>query len=262
MSFAAAPKGDQGTQGPQGLPTGYATLSENTFSGDQTINGLIITERVLDGVHQIGATQNGMIMGPIQLDGEIDVADGGIMEILGSTEVPPFPKYKVFTALLTQSGGVNEVLEIDGDGAPLIKGVTYYIGINPLNADLTIYGAPNNLPGTYFIANQNVAALPYTYDLQLFYNEAVPVATVLENTIGNVWFTYETVGSYTINSLGLFTDNKTFELINTLLAFNSNIVGIKKINDNVLRITTGEQNYNSPLDDVLNNTPIEIRVYN
>jgi len=36
-----------------------------------------------------------------------------------------------------------------------------------------------------------------------------PVATVLENTLGTITFGYDDVGSYSINSVSLFTSNKT-----------------------------------------------------
>lgn len=122
--------------------------------------------------------------------------------------VPPIPEptYKVFTALLTQSGGDNNRDISQGDNITL--GVTYYISINSENADLTFFGAPNNDVGTYFVCTQS-GLLPSIGSISLLWNEGAPVATVLENTIGNIWFTYNNVGFYQANSNGLFTNKKT-----------------------------------------------------
>ena len=73
----------RGATGPAGLPEGYAvTTGPNTFNGDQTIDGLIINERSLSGIHEIGSTQNGMMVGPLELAGQINIADGGIFIII------------------------------------------------------------------------------------------------------------------------------------------------------------------------------------
>ena len=118
--------------------------------------------------------------------------------------------YKVYTALLTQSGGNNLQQLI---GTSLTIGVTYQIqeldGVS--GWDFINVGAPNNDVGTYFVAT---GTTPNSWtSAQLEYNTGAPVVTVLENTIGNVWFTYSGVGDYTIDSPGLFTNSKTFFLL-------------------------------------------------
>jgi hypothetical protein len=115
------------------------------------------------------------------------------------------PKYKVFTALLTQSGGDNTQEKNNGDDLQI--GVTYYIDVND-GYDFTPYGAPNNNVGTYFICNQNVLTTGDIF-FNLVLNTGAPVATVLENTIGDIWFVYNETGQYNIVSDGLFSLNKT-----------------------------------------------------
>ena len=167
------------------------------------------------------------------------------------------PKYKVFTALLNQSGGdVPSTCLGNGD---IEKGFTYTIIANPDNNDLTIYGAPDNNVGTFFIANQDIN-LPYTSSLELLYNTGAPVATVLENTIGNVWFTYNNVGEYYVKSNALFTPNKTLAFgsscnLNTEIYFYMNSANIS---DNEVFLQTGDP---ANANGYLINTPIEIRVY-
>lgn len=118
-----------------------------------------------------------------------------------TTNVPtPFtPSYKVFTALLTQNG-VTDVFNTDN--GELVIGTTYYINQTSLGMDFTNVGAPNNEVGTYFIAT-NTSPNSWGenellgYDT-LTWDAGAPVATILENTIGNVWFTYEDIGYYKI----------------------------------------------------------------
>jgi hypothetical protein len=168
-------------------------------------------------------------------------------------------KYKVFTALLTQSGGDNSI-GVSGEGGTVTIGTTYLINENPDNDDLTIYGAPNNDVGTYFVANQT-GILNYTDSLQLIYNGGAPVVTVLENTIGNIWFIFENTGRYFANSNALFTDNKT----TVFGGYNNgdsqvyvNYISGNNTNSGIY-IQTGDP---TASNSYLNNTPIEIRVYN
>jgi len=175
----------------------------------------------------------------------------------------PTSKYKVYTALLTQTGGDDSV-SVSGEEGTINIGVTYLINENPNNNDLTIYGAPNNNEGTYFVANQT-GILNYTDFLQLIYNTGAPVVTVLENTIGNIWFTYNDVGVYYVNSSGLFTENKTFNTVSDNL--NLRAPNAQRFSFNYTDINTGLITVYDPIGDVgqdgnLINTPIEIRVYN
>lgn len=176
---------------------------------------------------------------------------------------PPALPYKVFTALLTQSGG-DDVLTIGSDDIqPLQIGVTYTITLNDGTANFTNVGAPNNEIGTSFVAT---GTTPNSWgtpgDNQVSYNSGAPVVTVLENTIGNVWFTYDVVGSYYANSNGLFIESKTW--MNTVIVLG---VGggayrgtIYFNTQNLVSINT-ESDVDTASDDILYFTPIEIRVY-
>jgi hypothetical protein len=171
------------------------------------------------------------------------------------------PTYKVYTALLTQSGGDDP---ISIDSGLLTIGVTYMINNPSVESDFTNVGAPNNLSGTYFVATGTTPNNWGTDTNILTYNTAAPVVTVLENTIGNVWFTYNDFGKYLINSSNLFLLSKT--MIITSQFYNSNgVANISFMNDvientdSLLPIRTWDGTTN---DDLLYNTPIEIRVYN
>jgi hypothetical protein len=170
------------------------------------------------------------------------------------------PKYKVFTALLTQSGGDNPAAVPDG---AVTKGVTYQI-LDASNGDFSNIGAPNNNTGTYFVATNN--EIPNSYgDAILGWNEGAPVVTVLENTIGNVWFSYNSVGSYSANSNGLFIGN-IYSPQNKNVFFNDSyetdyrIKNIGAIDNNAIELLLYNLS-NDYSDNALHNTPIEIRVY-
>ena len=86
-----------------------------------------------------------------------------------------------------------------------------------------------------------------------------PVAIVLENTIGNIVWQRINPGSYTGTLTNAFTSNKTFLnagpfqfLYNTSCTFNRN-------NDDIVSLLN--QTNNIIADGILDNTPIEIRVY-
>jgi hypothetical protein len=165
--------------------------------------------------------------------------------------------YKVFTALVTQREGAEEVAITSGT---LTIGVTYVILGND-NADFTNVGAPNNNPGTYFIATGTTPDWGDSEENILRFNTGAPVATVLENTIGNIVFGYGAEGVYVIGCNGLFVEDKTWYtpviISNAASLTNGEMVWRS---DSQIRIVT---NLDGTLaDGLLSNTPIEIRIYN
>jgi hypothetical protein len=169
--------------------------------------------------------------------------------------------YKVYTALLTQSGsdGSNQFIS----SGSLTIGVTYLIDeIISGTVDFTNVGAPNNNVGTYFVAT-GTTPNSWGEDASLAYVTAAPVVTVLENTIGNIWFTYLDVGQYVVNCDGLFTADKTTVCINALPLGrgDGSVASIVYQGNSSLQIETGTL-ASIGIDGTLFNTPIEIRVYN
>ena len=115
--------------------------------------------------------------------------------------------YKVYTALVSQSGSSATYSISEGE---LTIGVTYRIDDNSDGLDVTNVGAPDNDLGTYFVAT---GVDPNYWGTGLLsYNPGTPVVTVLENTIGNVWFKYVNVGTYTINLPYIVAADKVFSI--------------------------------------------------
>jgi hypothetical protein len=120
--------------------------------------------------------------------------------------------YKSYTALIFQNGGDAPSTRF-GDGT-IEKGITYEIGANPDNEDLTLVGAPDNNVGTIFVATVDVTGA-YTPDVELLYNGGAPRVNVLENTLGvEITYEYATTGAYAaILSDGLFTSPEQYVVI-------------------------------------------------
>jgi hypothetical protein len=167
--------------------------------------------------------------------------------------------YEIYTAILTQTGSSNTQSGYGDETFTL--GVTYTIVANPDNYDLTIYGAPNNNVGTSFVSNQTTV-LPYTASLEFEYDTGAPVAIVLENTIGNIWFTYENVGAYYAASNALFPGDKTTCITSQSAYEDTGVTFIYRDTENKIAIETQDFFTPGAADDILARTMLEIRVYN
>jgi hypothetical protein len=164
------------------------------------------------------------------------------------------PNYKVYTALVTQS--TSTLTESNISSGTLTKGVTYRIvgnGGNFLNV-----GAPDNNNNTYFVATKSIEPTYWNPGLvYLIYIEGAPQVKVLENTIGNIWFSYLESKKYGCVSDGLFTQDKTIIDMDPY-GTNGNtgtLVVYKDLTINDFKIETRN-------DGDLTNTRLEIKVYN
>lgn len=87
-----------------------------------------------------------------------------------------------------------------------------------------------------------------------------PTAIVLENTIGEIVWSYNDIGDYTGTLVGAFNINKVFSIVeNSIIGINLFIIA-NTTNDTInLQSCDFIGNY---VNDNMNLTPIEIRVYN
>jgi hypothetical protein len=168
--------------------------------------------------------------------------------------------YKVYTALLTQSGSDSPNLVAD---LPLVPGISYeIINDDSGTADFTNVGAPNNNIGTFFVAT---GTTPTSWGVntlgQLQYNSGAPTVTVLENTIGNIYFEYRGAGEYACKSNSLFTENKTTIDIDAYCQNGNPETSLIYRDLDTSTFTIGT--YKGELgNDYLYNNRLEIRVYN
>lgn len=87
-----------------------------------------------------------------------------------------------------------------------------------------------------------------------------PVATVLENTIGNIVWARNNTGIYQAVLLGAFTSDKTHLLCGTLQISNNSELIFYQLDQDEVILQTSINGFIS--DDLLSNFSIEIRVYN
>jgi hypothetical protein len=169
------------------------------------------------------------------------------------------PKYKVYTALVSQTGASDPQTLSSG---AVTKGVTYRIdGGN--DGDFSNVGAPSNEDSTSFIATIN--GEPNSYgSCALLYDTGAPTVIVLENTIGNIWFEYRNVGEYRVWSNSLFIEDKTavdidaFSYLNIgNYSFIANQTLFPESNFDIVSTISG-----GPTDNLLTKNRLEIKVYN
>jgi hypothetical protein len=189
--------------------------------------------------------------------GSIDVS-GSITQ--NGYEVKP---YKVYTALLTQTGGDDSQTITSG---AVTQSFTYYIDGADTDSDFSNVGGPIGTvgDGTYFVATNS--AVPNNYGAaNITYNNGAPRATALENTIGNIWWTYGSTGEYNANSSNLFTDNKTIGQTNQISDDNNTMYLYEAYQSNTSYCTIITSDGSSGINGLLGNGNkawIEIRVYN
>jgi hypothetical protein len=201
------------------------------------------------------------ITGPLTGSEEVAIVQGGVtkkgtVQDIVNAAVP----YKVYRALLTQSGNDNPDSIISD---LLTIGVTYTINnFNPSYTlgDFTNVGAPNNNIGTSFVAT-GTTPNNWGTSIQLEFNTGAPVATVLENTIGTITYDYDSAGSYGLNSSALFTSGKTFVMGGGSSNNASTYVYLGEINSTSRIVIRARDLEGTFSDDIMANTPIEILVY-
>jgi hypothetical protein len=173
--------------------------------------------------------------------------------------------YRVYTALLSQSGGDNPTYLSSGD---LIVGASYRIEDNGGSGfDFTGVGAANNNIGTWFIAKNTTPI--WGTDGSLYYNSGAPVVNVLENTLvgfnplAKIYWTYANPGQYNANLVGAFIDTKTFVMLGNPNSAFTSTPGVcdSSVDIDFVQINTFDKGF-QPIDNQLFLNPIEIRVYN
>jgi hypothetical protein len=92
-----------------------------------------------------------------------------------------------------------------------------------------------------------------------------PVATVLSNTLGTVTFSRQDIGTYSINSSSLFTQNKNSAMGARMFWFNTQAIDVDKygftiwVSASAIELTTFE--VDSQSDNQLTNQEFSIRIY-
>jgi len=139
----------------------------------------------------------------------VDKISTGSLSVNG-TDITGNAPYKVYTALLTQSGGDNPQTQTSG---VVQVGVSYIIslvlGAEP-DWDFSNVGGPIAPDNFDFVATSS--DVPNIYgSATLNYNTGAPVVTVLENTLGDIVWSRDGAGAgiYKGTLSNSFTSDKT-----------------------------------------------------
>jgi hypothetical protein len=165
--------------------------------------------------------------------------------------------YPIYVALLTQSGSESIDDIYYDDYEPLTIGVTYTITSNDAGADFTNIGASNNNVDTIFVAT---GTSPANWgEGAVSYNTGAPVVKVIKNTLGfNPAWIRDGAGVYGFN----FPTTPDFNKISSQISRNIQNVFVYVAINNTFDFTIyTTNNGNTSTDTLLNNTPIEIKIY-
>jgi hypothetical protein len=115
------------------------------------------------------------------------------------------------------------------------------------------------------LGNSNVDTRPYKSYFASISQSGTSAPTVdrlLENTIGNITFSYQSTGEYLVNSDGLFINNKTTIVLSTGRAVSSSgILGAQYASNNALLLYSFN-NLGASTNSIITFATLEIRVYN
>jgi hypothetical protein len=145
-----------------------------------------------------------------------------------------------------------------------------FLGVDSTKVDLKEKKDFRNNGVTEYYTAEEIARPYKVYKALLSQGETnAPTAIVLENTLGNIVWTRNNVGTYVGTLTGAFVGEKVFCIISQSgSAFDfpeeTGYKSIGKFNNNQIRVATVVQtslNNFSPTDGLLNNTAIEIQVY-
>lgn len=174
----------------------------------------------------------------------------------------PGDEVRIFRALATQVGVSDPSYSLSSGAVEI--GVTYQI--QGSGGDFSNVGAPDNNSDTFFIATNN--SVPNSYGSAfLYYDTGAPKLIILKNTIGNVWCTYNGVGSYILESVSKFADSQRAKFTSTT-GYSAPADGIYDVfgdydstNDDNFYFRSFARTYNQYSDGILNNDLIEIIIW-
>lgn len=146
----------------------------------------------------------------------------------------------------------------------MVNSMTRFLAVDSAKVDLKERKDKLNNSKTEYLSLDDIRGYKVYTALLTQSNTDAPVATVLENTIGNIWFTYDNTGTYTIKSNSLFTTNKTTFFMGIMdINPGQPIVGTDHFaNDESTYGISITDTSSAAQNEFLYNTPIEIRVYN
>ena len=145
----------------------------------------------------------------------------------------------------------------------MVNSMTRFLAVDSAKVDLKERKDKLNNSKTEYLSLDDIRGYKVYTALLTQSGTDAPVATVLENTIGDIVWTRFNTGEYLATLAGAFIDGKTYINIGQNVTYG---IGTGAINTTENTLNTIRVNSSSDFagfeDDILTNTPIEIRVYN
>lgn len=246
---ATGPQGAQGPtgpQGPQGEPGGFSYTEGSLNADSSSFVEFTKLEQNFTRVYVSSPTDNYIGISNIGLD------TGHIYVVQNKSTVNDLIVRPIDNVKFLQPNG------FDSQSDFTVKANTY--------ARFTLVDNTSGSDKVFMVEIINplgLPSLPYkTYRAILNQTgTSAPVATVLENTVGNIVWTRNSPGNYSATLVGTFLANKTYyPTFGTSNSFNR--VYTNRLNDDVMTIISISEDFSTYLDNELFNFPIEILVYN
>jgi hypothetical protein len=141
----------------------------------------------------------------------------------------------------TKISEMTAATDLTGAVVPIVQG-----GVNK-KADANLLGASGYKVYTALLSQTGTDA---------------PTATVLQNTLGgNPVFTYVGVGEYNITLTNAFPENKTFYLTSPTGGSGQAVVELNREDNNTILVLSFSVSGAELADQILEKTPVEIRIY-
>lgn len=246
-----------------------ATTGSNTFYGTQIIsssagnNAIEITSLNGQGNHFINDTNGGLEIQSAPNNNLVIYSDQGL--ILGSND-----------AVYINSVPLRLDTRLEVTGEAIITGsvnITGSLTANTVNVGQNTLNFIDNNGNTLvslsasgsslILSTGSIVSSYKTYTALLSQSGSNnPTSIILENTLGNIVWSRTSTGIYDGTLVGAFPISKSFCMIqkDTFISVAPQDESlIKRISNDVIRVSTGGGGF---ADNILDNTSIEIRVYN
>lgn len=150
----------------------------------------------------------------------------------------------------------------------MVNSMTKFLAVDSTKVDLKERKDKLNNSKTEYLSLDDIRGYKVYTALLTQSGTDAPVATVLENTLGDIVWSREGEGKYIATSTNLYTESKTLILHGVTDSFNSEqgvipfVIQKDFSNSSIIKVNTFSITSDIEQDGFLYETPIEIRVYN
>jgi len=232
--------------------------SGQTYTLEPYYQGFVYGDLIVSG-GTLNIKENAQL---VIINGDL-INDGGNIIQSGDTYLIDFPLVDTSIDSFVYSNNTFTITDSTGGTFSTVLNVLTGLTVNGVLSATTISG------NTFYGDGSNLTGIkPYKVYTALLTQSSTnpPTSIVLENDLGDIAYTYDGTGLYSISGDTLFTENKTAIFYTQRSGLSTGNIQIYRTDVNNLSIMTSQYTSGSGdfsvADDVLSDTAIEIRVYN